>query len=140
MQSTKNFLHFKCRNTAKPYLHSDIFRQYVPDDKVSWEKPFLNYNPSIYTSSYIIGKSWSDSDDIKNIVFNSIDANINRKSHSFTYQLNEDGYPLNPLGRTGLCGRGNLGRWGPNHAADPIVSRFKNDQLQFIAIQRSDTV
>jgi len=30
----------------------------------------------------------------------------------------------NPVGRTGIRGRGCLGRWGPNHAADPIVTRF----------------
>ncbi|KAI2535102.1 nudix hydrolase 9 [Homo sapiens] len=29
----------------------------------------------------------------------------------------------NPAGRTGLVGRGLLGRWGPNHAADPIITR-----------------
>ena len=29
----------------------------------------------------------------------------------------------NPVGRTGIRGRGCLGRWGPNHAADPIVTR-----------------
>ena len=36
----------------------------------------------------------------------------------------KDGRPLNPVGRTGLAGRGILGKWGPNHAADPIVTRF----------------
>ena len=35
------------------------------------------------------------------------------------------GAPLNPLGRTGLAGRGLLGKWGPNHAADPIVTRWE---------------
>ena len=30
----------------------------------------------------------------------------------------------NPIGRTGMIGRGLLGRWGPNHAADPIVTRY----------------
>ena len=39
-----------------------------------------------------------------------------------------DGVPLNPIGRTGLCGRGQLGKWGPNHAADPIVTRWKRDE------------
>lgn len=29
----------------------------------------------------------------------------------------------NRHGRTGLRGRGLLGRFGPNHAADPIVTR-----------------
>lgn len=39
--------------------------------------------------------------------------------------LVENNRPLNPEGRTGLKGRGVLGRWGPNHAADPIVTRWK---------------
>jgi ADP-ribose pyrophosphatase len=30
----------------------------------------------------------------------------------------------NPTGRTGFSGRGLLGRWGPNHAVDPIVTRY----------------
>lgn len=69
------------------------------------------------------------------------------------YIVNEDGYPLNPVGRTGIVGRGLLGRWGPNHAADPIVTRWKRDNtgtvevnehtgkaiLQFVAIQRRDS-
>ena len=32
-------------------------------------------------------------------------------------------YFRNPVGRTGMVGRGLLRRWGPNHAADPIVTR-----------------
>ena len=61
--------------------------------------------------------------------------------------------PLNIRGRTGLSGRGILGRYGPNHAADPIVTRWKRSQegkiisdeetnkpiLQFVSIQRRDT-
>ena len=62
--------------------------------------------------------------------------------------------PLNIRGRTGLKGRGILGRYGPNHAADPIVTRWarnsetgeieKNPEtgksiLEFVAIKRKDT-
>jgi ADP-ribose pyrophosphatase len=50
--------------------------------------------------------------------------------------------PANPRGRTGMHGRGLLGKWGPNHAADPIVTRFdpsRPDQLQVVAIKRKDT-
>ena len=61
--------------------------------------------------------------------------------------------PLNIRGRTGLSGRGILGRYGPNHAADPIVTRWKRTEngnvlkhqeserpiLQFVSIQRRDT-
>ncbi len=65
-----------------------------------------------------------------------------------------DGRPLNIRGRTGLKGRGILGRYGPNHAADPIVTRWarnsetgeieKNPEtgkniLEFVAIKRRDT-
>lgn len=60
---------------------------------------------------------------------------------------------MNIRGRTGLKGRGVLGKWGPNHAADPIVTRWKRDGdgkvvkdaasgkpiLQFVSIQRGDT-
>ena len=59
----------------------------------------------------------------------------------------------NPAGRTGIRGRGVLGRWGPNHAADPIITRWARDSttsitrnkdtgkpiLQFVAIQRNDS-
>ena len=48
--------------------------------------------------------------------------------------------PLNPRGRTGIAGRGLLGRWGPNHAADCIITRFSphDGKLQFVAIQRNE--
>ena len=51
-----------------------------------------------------------------------------------------------------MIGRGLLGKWGPNHAADPVVTRWRRDEngsiildskgkpiLQFVAIQRADT-
>ena len=28
------------------------------------------------------------------------------------------------MGRTGMVGKGLLRRWGPNHAADPIATRY----------------
>ncbi len=37
-----------------------------------------------------------------------------------------------------MVGRGLLGRWGPNHAADPIVTRIVDSTLQFIGIFRND--
>lgn len=46
-------------------------------------------------------------------------------------------------GRTGLCNRGTLGKWGPNHAADPIVTRRNIDKkgqpLEVVVIKRKDT-
>ncbi|CAK1580336.1 unnamed protein product [Parnassius mnemosyne] len=137
------------------YPRSTIQRFSVPDDKVSWNVEYKEYNPPNYTSASIYGKPWADPD-IADSNFkpnwNSLDGNVNRKSHMGLYQIT-NGYPINPVGRTGICGRGVLGRWGPNHAADPVVTRWKrlnngemeidklNNKpiLQFIAIKRGDT-
>lgn len=56
--------------------------------------------------------------------WNSVDGNVSRISYMGQYKI-VNGYPLNPIGRTGISGRGVLGRWGPNHAADPVVTRWK---------------
>ncbi|NXT42550.1 NUDT9 protein, partial [Pelecanoides urinatrix] len=83
--------------------------------------------------------------------FNEKDGEVERRSLNGLYVV-ENGRPRNPVGRTGLTGRGLLGRWGPNHAADPVVTRWKRDGsgnkiahpvtgkniLQFIAIKRRD--
>ncbi|ETO25525.1 hypothetical protein RFI_11612, partial [Reticulomyxa filosa] len=84
--------------------------------------------------------------------FNEIDNGINRKSYLGEYKI-VNNLPRNPIGKTGIKGRGQLWRWGPNHAADPIVTRWKIDKttnskiidpiskkpiLEFIAILRKD--
>lgn len=56
--------------------------------------------------------------------FNELDDKIDRRSHTGEYKV-RGGCPFNPVGRTGIIGRGLLGRWGVNHAADPVVSRWK---------------
>ena len=50
----------------------------------------------------------------------------------------DTGKPLNPRGRTGMSNRGLLGRWGPNLAVDPIVTRFEpgSRKLQMLATRR----
>lgn len=55
--------------------------------------------------------------------WNRIDGPVNRISNSGDYEV-KNSYPLNPFGRTGIIGRGLLGRWGPNHAADSLVTRW----------------
>jgi ADP-ribose pyrophosphatase len=54
------------------------------------------------------------------------------------FELDEHGVPMNPMGRTGIKGRGELGLWGPNPAADPIIFRVDNEQLQVLLVQRVD--
>lgn len=60
--------------------------------------------------------------------WNQLDGVVDRRSHiTGGYRIDPHLGPLNPIGRTGLRGRGLLGRWGPNHAADPIITRWKRD-------------
>ena len=48
-------------------------------------------------------------------------------------------YPRNPVGPTGFSGRGLLGKWGANHAADPLITQKGDDgQLYFLMIKRKD--
>ena len=51
-------------------------------------------------------------------------------SSRIIYKL-DDGIPLNPFGRTGLRGKGNLPRWGPNHYVMLILTRFNGTMLEF---------
>lgn len=147
-------LHVKCRNNFYSKTNEKIIRFHVPDDKVDWNSLYSTYNPTIFTSTSIIGQPWADQDlsisEFKPI-WNSVDGNVNRISFTGKYEI-KNGYPLNPIGRTGVVGRGILGRWGPNHAADSIVTRWKTTEnkhvfhktskkpiLQFVAIQRKDS-
>lgn len=118
-------VHIKCRGSY-PGL-TDLERFKFPDDKVSWKVKFADYKPVKYTAPVVLNKPvWADPDidepEFKLIKFNTIDGKVNRKSHEGEYEV-VDGVPLNIRGRTGMIGRGLLGRWGPNHAADPIVTR-----------------
>lgn len=112
------------------------------------------YYPNEYTEPKNIGYTrpvWADPQDVSTIKFNQVDGNVNRVSHTGVYSLDTNGRPLCPLGRTGITGRGILGCWGPNHAADPIVTRYKRDsfgiimldqnghqRIEFVAIKRRD--
>ncbi|XP_061081300.1 ADP-ribose pyrophosphatase, mitochondrial isoform X1 [Conger conger] len=135
------------------YPSSEIRRSPVPDDKLKWETRWADYKPVSYTAPSVLkNPSWADPDiGSFSPKFNSLDGSVDRRSLVGTYKVDQ-GKPLNPCGRTGLTGRGLLGRWGPNHAADPIVTRWKRDSagqrvlnthsklpvLQFISIKRKD--
>ena len=63
---------------------------------------------------------------------------ISLKDAKIKFDLN--GKPITPI-NTGKKGRGLLGRYGPNHACDPIITRFNiyNFNIEFIAVKRNDT-
>lgn len=145
-------MHIKCRNSVYPL--SKIQRFNVPDDLVSFKTEYPSYSPIFYESNVLSGKPWADLNYNHlnfNPQWNKLESNVNRISYCGLYEI-YDNRPLNPFGRTGITGRGILGRWGPNHAADPIVTRWKRNVqgdrvknsitaksiLQMCAIERHD--
>uniref|UniRef100_A0A8C4QCX7 ADP-ribose pyrophosphatase, mitochondrial n=2 Tax=Eptatretus burgeri TaxID=7764 RepID=A0A8C4QCX7_EPTBU len=146
--------HVKAR--GKLYPGTSISRQPVPDDKVAWSVPFPEYCPPSYTTPVVLQMpAWADPDystfanwNVTPPKYNQLDGSVERRSHTGEYMVIEN-IPRNPCGRTGLLGRGLLGKWGPNHAADSVVTRWKwidgkvakkdgKPVMQFVAIQRRD--
>ena len=85
---------------------------------------FSEYQPVEFTADAVLQndhtaapEGWADPTDVSRVDFNS------RPSYEGQIKLGKDGRPLNPYGRTGMVGRGLLGKWGPNHVADPIITR-----------------
>ncbi|XP_033747683.1 ADP-ribose pyrophosphatase, mitochondrial-like isoform X2 [Pecten maximus] len=147
-------LHEKARCEIYPRT-TDVKRVKVEDKYVKWAVDYPDYSPVVYTSEGVLkGPVWADPDLLTteaNLKWNALDGKVSRISHMGSYEIGKDKLPRNPIGRTGLKGRGCLGRWGPNHAADPIVTRWRRDEddkkvkgedgknvLQFVAVQRRD--
>jgi hypothetical protein len=110
------------------YPGTEVMR--VKVHEADWLLPDAGYRPTSYTAKEILAQPpWADPipDTAKPLRFNAIDTTVNphvdRTSFDGVYQVVE-GLPRNPRGRTGLTGRGLLGRWGPNHAVDPVVARW----------------
>lgn len=88
---------------------------------VDWATPDAAYSPVAYTAASVLQEPpWAD------LLFpmarwNAVDGPVNRAS--FMGQYNIVGHlPQNPRGRTGIEGRGLLGRYGPNHTTGLIFS------------------
>ena len=130
--------HERAREETNPQYKGK--RVKVADASVPWSKDVSSYNPQEFTDDSVltegVAQGWADPpapqrvSDLKQ-----------RKSYEGEMAdfLDEVGVPRNPRGRTGMRGRGLLGKWGPNHAADPIVTRYVGEQLQMVAIKRKDT-
>ena len=126
-------IHVKCR-APNEYAYRDnegqtkkIKRHDVPAGQISWDVPFEFYDPISFDAMHLATAPYADPDIKKpdfNPKFNQLDGKFDRRSHEGNYKVVQK-IPLNLRGRTGLAGRGVLGRYGPNHAADPIVTRWK---------------
>jgi len=115
-------------------------RFHVPDELVLWEVAFPGYRPPYYVSPVVLANDstrkqggWADPEDVAAVA-------VPTSSFCGAPRLDGAGRPLNPVGRTGMAGRGLLGRWGANHAADPIITRVNRSAgaLELLAVERRD--
>lgn len=113
----------------------------VPDELVSWESDYPAYAPPYYVAPVVLDNDstrkpdgWADPEDI------SLLKETVQQSLSGKLRQDGEGRALNPAGRTGMAGRGLLGKWGPNYAADPIITRINvaERQVELLAVQRRD--
>jgi len=107
----------------------------IEEERRLWAKSWPEYTPIEYTTPSILEdppESLNSDSELKldSFKFNAVckvsGAQINRISHNGKYALHPShGMPMNPLGRTNVQGRGVFGRYGPNHGAEMILSRWK---------------
>lgn len=131
VETSKDSLHVKAR-TEKPTDYPERFP--VPDPLVRWQAPYPEYKPPRYESPKMLEHSPDP----------QAFQDLQRSMHSYhAGGIRIDGgsgEPLNPMGRTGVCGRGELWLWGPNHAADFLLTRYngENKSLEALLIQRKN--
>lgn len=104
----------------------------VPDDKVSFDVPFPEYDPPYFVTTGVLEKGAPENIKLITGRFKSFEGEIN---------LDSLGRPLNPMGRTGIAGRGTLWQWGTNVAVDAIFTRVntEEDKILVLLIKRKDT-
>ncbi|GHH49249.1 NUDIX domain-containing protein [Lentzea cavernae] len=118
----------------------------VPEDLRPWSAPWPYYAPVDITPAELtrkglpasVAEGWAEPavtpEDVRDWPARAAMALV-----PFTFDAWR--WPLNPTGRTGKTGR-NLGKWGENCAADPIVvagDLDRDGERYVLLIQRSDT-
>ncbi|XP_022251000.1 protein ced-11-like isoform X2 [Limulus polyphemus] len=147
-ERSQGSVHFLARQT--PYPGTRVQRFPVPDKYVAWEVMWIDYDPVAYSrprSDYPMALQPHVDEDLlllrekqglvlPTFQWNSLCTNpagitIDRQSWiiegdgmPLVYKLDREGVPRNPLGRTGLRGKGALPRWGPNHYIIVVMTRY----------------
>ena len=93
-------------------------RQQIPIEQAPWPWDCAEYAPPYHVDASILDAPWAEPEDVTEIAESLAER---------ARQHDAQGRPLNPRGRTGIAGRGLLGRWGPNPAVVVIVTRRDSD-------------
>jgi len=125
----KTLPHVQARSENHPEYRGK--RKKVEDERVAWSVPWDDYDLACpeFTAKVVLdngrqlatGAKWADPPNVQELRA-ELDTRLTYENGG-KILFGGDGVPLNPRGRTGLRGRGLLGQWGANHAADPIVTR-----------------
>jgi len=122
----------------------------VSDDIVSWTAPCSDYSPVEFVHQVVAANDctlkvggWADpAAPCRSTILQRTSYEYNKRGGNWAFDATS-GRPMNPVGRTGMTNRGLLGKWGPNHAADPIVTRRNPTKagrpLEVVVIRRKDT-
>ena len=130
--------HTRAREDTNPVYKGK--RVELADASVPWSRDAPSYNPGEFTDDSVLTEGvalgWADPPTPQ-----EVPDLMQRETYEGPISFDAAGRPLNPRGRTGVRGRGLLGKWGPNHAADPIVTRYhpQTGKLQVVAVLREDT-
>ncbi|MEV5204396.1 NUDIX domain-containing protein [Streptomyces sp. NPDC053720] len=113
----------------------------VPEDRRSWSVSWPEYTPVQITPPELRPSAlarhvpdWAEPHATPDLVR---DWTQRQADALVPFRLDERGRPLHPHGRTGRAGR-NLGKWGENQAADPIVVAGTGGQRWVLLITRDD--
>lgn len=105
-------------------------------NRFDWSRPAPDYVPVTYVGAKTAGRI------AKNLPGYAADADPDASYDSWTgVDITKDvgGRPQNPTGRTGYAGLGSCSFYGPNFAADPIVTRDTEHGPEVLLIKRGDT-
>ncbi|MEU5859337.1 NUDIX domain-containing protein [Nocardiopsis dassonvillei] len=114
----------------------------VPADLRSWSAAWTDYSPVDITpeelrADALTGETESWITDPVAAPQEIDDWQARQERALVPFEIDAAGWPLNPIGRTGRAGR-NLGGWGENQAADPVVIAGSGANRRILLILRSD--
>ena len=109
-------------------------------DIADWNDP--KYAPIEFTAPFIAQEPhpvWADPTTVSlrelNARITYSDGHIKPLSEACAFDNTTHRF-LNPFGKTGISGRGALGKWGPNHAADVLVTWESNAKCMVLLVSK----
>jgi len=114
----------------------------IPAGPKSWDTPWTTYSPEDITppelrADALAGETEVWITDPVATPQEVADWSCRQARALVPFQLDSAGWPLNPVGRTGRKGR-NLGSWGENQAADPVLIAGTGATRRVLLILRGD--